>query len=53
MVYYGKGSYYFKLLKRELEKIDFSVCDKLQKYIMKINNKEEGDDDDEYDTDDD
>ena len=52
MVYYGKGSYYYKLLKRELEKIDFSVCDKLQKYIMKINKKEDGDDDDEYDTDD-
>ena len=54
MVYYGKGSYYYQLLKRELEKIDFSVCDKLQKYNMKINKKEEGDDDDdEYDTDDD
>lgn len=54
MVYYGKGSYYYKLLNRELEKIDFSVCDKLQKYFMKINKKEEGDDDDdEYDTDDD
>ena len=40
MIYYGKGTYYYKLLSRELEKIDFSVCDKLQKYIMKINKKD-------------
>ena len=54
MIYYGRGTYYYKLLQRELEKIDFSVCDKLQKYTMKIKKSEEGDDeDDDYDTDDD
>ena len=50
MIYYGKGTYYYKLLSRELEKIDFSVCDKLKKYIQKINSN---DDDEDDDTDDD
>ena len=51
MIYYGKGTYYYKLLSRELEKIDFSVCDKLKKHLKKINSN--NDEDDDYDTDDD
>ena len=44
MIYYGKGTYYYKLLSRELEKIDFSVCDKLKKYIQKINSNDDDED---------
>ena len=53
MIYYGKGTYYYKLLSRELEKIDFSVCDTLKEYLKKINAKENEDEDDDYSTDDD
>ena len=53
MIYYGKGTYYYKLLSRELAKIDFSVCDTLKEYLKKINAKENEDEDDDYSTDDD
>lgn len=53
MIYYGKGTYYYKLLSRELAKIDFSVCDTLKEYVKKINAKENEDEDDDYSTDDD
>ena len=54
MIYYGKGTYYYRILSRELEKIDFSVCEKLKKYINKINSDEDDDENnDGYDTDDD
>ena len=46
MIYYGRGTYYYKLLSRELEKIDFSVCEKLKKYIKKINSNEDDEEDD-------
>ena len=50
MIYFGKGTYNYRLLSRELERIDFSICDKLKKYVKKINEDEE---DDDYDTSDD
>jgi DnaJ family protein B protein 12 len=53
MIYYGKGTYYYKLLSRELAKIDFSVCDTLKEYLKKINEKENEDEDDDYSNDDD
>ena len=53
MIYYGKGTYYYKLLSRELAKIDFSVCDTLKEYLKKINEKENEDEDDYYSNDDD
>ena len=40
LMYYRKGSYYYQLLLRELEKLDFSVCQKLKEYVDKINNHE-------------
>ena len=52
MIYYGKGTYYYKLLAKELNKIDFSVCDKLKKHLKKINSNEDEEDDD-YSSDDD
>ena len=52
MIYYGKGTYYYKLLTKELAKIDFTVCDKLKKHLKKINSNEDEEDDD-YSTDDD
>ena len=52
MIYYGRGTYYYKLLSKELSKIDFSVCDKLKKHLKKINSNEDEEDDD-YSTDDD
>ena len=49
MMYYTKGSYYYKLLLNELNKLDFSVCDKLKKHLLKI---QRGDDEeDEYEED--
>ena len=53
MIYYGKGTYYYRILNKELEKIDFSVCEKLKKYITKINSNEDDEEPDDYDTDDD
>ena len=50
MYYYGKNTYYYKLLSKELEKVDLSSCEKLKKYLIKINSRE---DDDNEDTDDD
>ena len=50
MYYYGKNTYYYKLLSNELEKVDLSSCEKLKKYLIKINSRE---DDDNEDTDDD
>ena len=47
-MYYNKGSYYYNLLLNELNKLDFSVCDKLRKYLNKIQNN---DDEDEYEDD--
>ena len=53
MIYYGKGTYYYSLLNRELQKIDLSVCDKLKKHINKINANEDDDEEDDFNTDDD
>ena len=50
MYYYGKNTYYYNLLSKELEKVDLSSCEKLKKYLIKINSRE---DDDNEDTDDD
>ena len=50
MYYYGKNTYYYKLLSKELENVDLSSCEKLKKYLIKINSRE---DDDNEDTDDD
>ena len=52
LMYYSKGSYYYKLLVNELNKLDFSVCDKLKKHLKKIQ-KGDDDEEDEYEEDDD
>ena len=45
LMYYRKGSYYYNLLINELNKLDFSVCDKLRKYLNKIQNNDNEEDD--------
>ena len=50
LMYYRKGSYYYNILINELNKLDFKVCDKLQKHLKKIQ-KYEDEEDDEYEDD--
>ena len=47
LMYYRKGSYYHNILSNELNRLDFSVCEKLRKYVNKLNQNE--DEEDEYD----
>ena len=49
LMYYNKGSYYYNLLINELNKIDFKVCEKLQKHLKKIEKHEEEEDEFEDD----
>ena len=48
LMYYRKGSYYYNVLINELNKLDFKVCDKLNKYLRKIESHEDEEDDDDY-----
>ena len=50
LMYYRKGSYYYNLLINELNKLDFKVCDKLQKHLKKIQ-KDDDEEDDDYEDD--
>ena len=49
LMYYSKGSYYYNLLIKELNKIDFKVCDTLKKHLKKIEKREEEEDEFEED----
>ena len=48
LMYYKKGSYYYNILVNELNKLDFSVCDKLRKHLNKIESNDNEEDDDDY-----
>ena len=50
LMYYRKGSYYYNLFLNELNKLDFKVCDKLQKHLKRIQ-KNDDEEDDEYEDD--
>jgi DnaJ family protein B protein 12 len=49
LMYYRKGSYYYNILLNELNKLDFNVCEKLWKYLNKMEKKD--DEEDEYEDD--